>query len=154
MNYIKTVAEFHEVFQHPILLTPQIPDQQRCELRVNLLTEELKEFIVAINNKDIVEVADALADLQYVLSGAILEFGLADKFEAIFQEVHRSNISKSCDTFDEARRTVIHYRHELDTSSNIVENNNKWLVYRNSDKKTLKSINYSPADIKSIIDQG
>ena len=53
-------------------------------LRVNLLREELKELEAAIADNDLVEVADALADLQYVLSGAVLEFGLGAKFRTLF----------------------------------------------------------------------
>ena len=75
IDSLNQVAEFHRTFGAPILDTPQIPSKQRCELRVSLLQEELDELREAINNNDIVEVADALADLQYVLSGAVLEFG-------------------------------------------------------------------------------
>ena len=65
---LNLVAEFHTTFKHPILKTPQVPDENRCKLRVALLAEELKELEVAILQKDIVEVADALCDIQYVLS--------------------------------------------------------------------------------------
>ena len=109
IDSLNQVAEFHNTFGAPILETPQIPSKQRCELRVSLLQEELDELREAIENNDIVEVADALADLQYVLSGAILEFGLGNKFDKIFDEVHRSNMSKACKTEDEANDTVNHY---------------------------------------------
>ena len=89
---------------------PEIPNADRCRLRINLLAEELKELEQAIDDNDLVEVADALADLQYVLSGAILEFGLGDKFKAIFDEVHRSNMSKTCATRAEAEETITHYQ--------------------------------------------
>lgn len=72
---LTSVAEFHKTFKHPILPTPTIPDEQRCKLRVSLIAEELKELEEAIAAKDLVEVADALCDIQYVLSGAVLEFG-------------------------------------------------------------------------------
>src|SRR5436853_414127 len=103
------VGDFHRTFQHPIQSDPVIPDQRRCELRVALIAEELKELEMAIQDKDIVGVADALADLQYVLSGAILEFGLGDRFKALFEEVQRSNMSKACNSEQEARDTVDHY---------------------------------------------
>jgi len=77
---LNLVAEFHETFKHPILQSPAIPGEDRCKLRVALLAEELKELEVAILEKDIVGVADAMCDLQYVLSGAILEFGLGNRF--------------------------------------------------------------------------
>ncbi|MGO3307327.1 MAG: hypothetical protein ACTILG_11760, partial [Sphingobacterium sp.] len=72
---LSSVAEFHKTFQHPILDKPTIPSESRCELRVALIAEELKELEEAIANKDMVEIADALCDIQYVLSGAVLEFG-------------------------------------------------------------------------------
>ena len=80
----------------PVLEHPAVPDEKRCQLRVNLLQEELDELKEAIQQNDITGIADALSDLQYVLSGAILEFGLATKFKALFEEVQRSNMSKAC----------------------------------------------------------
>ena len=148
---LNLVAEFHRTFKHPIPATPAIPDENRCKLRVALIAEELKELEVAILEKDIVEVADALCDIQYVLSGAILEFGLGEKFEALFNEVQRSNMSKACNSVDEAEATIEHYQRKDGTECYYREIEGKWLVYRKSDNKTLKSINYSPADLNGII---
>jgi predicted HAD superfamily Cof-like phosphohydrolase len=148
---LNLVAEFHRTFKHPIPATPAIPDENRCKLRVALIAEELKELEVAILEKDIVEVADALCDIQYVLSGAILEFGLGEKFEALFNEVQRSNMSKACNSVDEAEATIEHYQQKDGTECYYREIEGKWLVYRKSDNKTLKSINYSPADLNGII---
>jgi predicted HAD superfamily Cof-like phosphohydrolase len=148
---LNQVAEFHTTFQHPILPTPAIPAENRCKLRVALIAEELKELEVAILEKDIVEVADALCDIQYVLSGAILEFGLGDKFKALFDEVQRSNMSKACKTEEEAKLTVAHYLKKDGTECYYEKKEDKWLVYRKSDNKTIKSINYSPADLEGIL---
>jgi predicted HAD superfamily Cof-like phosphohydrolase len=148
---LNQVAEFHQTFQHPILKTPAIPDENRCKLRVALIAEELKELEVAILEKDIVGVADALCDIQYVLSGAILEFGLGDKFKALFDEVQRSNMSKACNSEDEAKATVEHYRKKDGTECYYVQKESKWLVYRSSDNKTIKSVGYSPADLDGIL---
>ena len=144
------VAEFHSTFQHPILPEPTIPEPDRCKLRVSLLDEELRELEEAIEDRDIVGIADALCDLQYVLSGAILEFGLGDKFKELFDEVQRSNMSKACDSEEEAMQTVNAYK--VRGQEGYYEKvNGKWLVYRKEDNKTLKSINYSPADLESIL---
>lgn len=148
---LNSVAEFHKTFKHPILESPQIPSEERCKLRVSLIAEELKELEEAIADKDLVEVADALADIQYVLSGAILEFGLADKFKTLFDEVQRSNMSKTCKTMEEARATQQYYLDRDGTESYIEQSDGHFLVYRKSDNKTLKSVNYSPADLKSIL---
>lgn len=145
------VAEFHRTFQHPVVEKPAIPDKKRCELRVSLIAEELKELEQAIKDNDIIEVADALCDIQYVLSGAILEFGLAEKFKDLFDEVQRSNMSKACNTEEEAKATVEYYKNERDTDCYYKKADGKYLVFRTSDNKTLKSINYSPADLKTIL---
>ena len=123
-NSLNQVAEFHSLFKHPILTTPTIPSEERCKLRVELLAEELKELQQAIDDKDIVEIADALCDLQYVLSGAILEFGLGEKFKDLFDEVHRSNMSKVWED------GTVRYR---------------------EDGKVLKPETFSQADIKRVL---
>lgn len=147
------VANFHRTFKHPILEKPGIPPADRCRLRVALIAEELKELEEAIKDEDIVEIADALCDIQYVLSGAVLEFGLGEKFSALFEEVQRSNMSKACNTEEEAQATVQHYREKDGTECYYQEEGGKWLVYRKADNKTIKSIRYSPADLKSILDK-
>ena len=148
---LQLVADFHRTFRHPILAKPGIPDENRCKLRVALIAEELKELEVAIIRKDIVEVADALCDIQYVLSGAILEFGLGDKFKALFEEVQRSNMSKACESEEEARATIRHYMDKDGVECYYREAEGKWLVYRSADNKTIKSINYSPADLSRVL---
>ena len=148
---LNLVAEFHRTFKHPILKSPAIPPEERCKLRVALLAEEVKELEVAILEKDLVGIADALCDIQYVLSGAVLEFGLADKFKALFEEVQRSNMSKACKTEEEAKETVAHYKDKDGTACYYQQAGNVWLVYRQSDNKTIKSVNYSPADLEKIL---
>ena len=153
INSLNQVADFHKTFNAPILTTPQIPSQQRCELRVALLQEELNELKEAIENNDLIEIADALADLQYVLSGAVLEFGLGEKFVELFNEVQRSNMSKACNSELEAQATLEHYKQKDGTKGYYKENNGKWLVYREEDDKVLKSVGYSPAELSKIINE-
>ena len=150
---LNLVAEFHKTFKHPILDKPHIPSDERCRLRVALLAEELKELEVAILEKDIVGIADALCDLQYVLSGATLEFGLGEKFNALFLEVQRSNMSKVCMSEQEAIDTVNFYKSKDGTECYYKKEDDKWLVYRKSDNKTIKSINYSPADLDGVLNR-
>jgi len=150
-NSLNQVAEFHNTFKHPVLPAPTIPSKERCQLRISLLAEELKELQQAVDDNDLIEVADALCDLQYVLAGAILEFGLAGKFKDLFDEVHRSNMSKACKTIEEAEATVAHYKATAATDAYYKEIDGLYLVYRIADEKTLKSINYSPANIKGML---
>lgn len=151
IDSLNQVSEFHKTFKHPILPEPYIPSKERCELRVSLISEELKELEEAIKDNDLVEIADALCDIQYVLSGAVLEFGLGEKFVELFNEVQRSNMSKACTTEAEAQATVDYYKKEKGIDAYFVKEDGKYLVYKKGNNKTLKSINYSPADLKTIL---
>ena len=153
LNSLNQVSEFHHTFGAPVLDSPQIPSEERCSLRVSLLQEELDELAEAISKKDIVGIADALCDLQFVLSGSVLEFGLGDKFPELFDEVQRSNMSKSCSGEEEAQLTMDYYRLKDGTESYRKLSDGRWIVYRKSDDKVLKSVRYSPADLKSIIEK-
>lgn len=151
IDSLNQVAEFHRTFNAPILETPQIPSKERCELRVSLLQEELNELKKAIADNDIVEIADALCDLQYVLSGAVLEFGLGEKFPALFNEVQRSNMSKACSNQEEAEDTIAFYKEKGEEAFSEISGE-KINVHRKSDHKVLKNKYYSPADLKSILE--
>lgn len=148
---LNLVADFHNTFQHPVLDKPAIPSAERCQLRVALLHEELRELEEAIAEKDIVGVADALCDIQYVLSGAILEFGLGEKFKDLFEEVQRSNMSKACESEEDAKKTVDFYNAKDGTACYYKQVGTKWLVYRTADNKTIKSIGYSPANLNQFL---
>ncbi len=88
------VQEFHETYGLPVSDDINISDQKTNELRINLLVEELGELKDALAQGDVVETLDALIDLQYVLDGAFLSFGMQNLKIAAFDEVHRSNMSK------------------------------------------------------------
>jgi predicted HAD superfamily Cof-like phosphohydrolase len=150
LDCLNQVAEFHKTFNAPILQHPQIPSEERCNLRVSLLQEELNELQQAIEDNNLVEIADALCDLQYVLSGAVLEFGLGEKFPALFNEVQRSNMSKACATEKEAKETVEHYL-LLGQEAFYEKSGDKFNVHRTSDNKVLKNKYYSAADLDKIL---
>lgn len=152
LDVLNQVAEFHTTFNHPILNTPTIPGPSRTKLRIDLLQEELNELSEAIHNKDLVEIADALCDLQYVLSGAILEFGLAEKFPELFDEVQRSNMSKACKNNEEADLTQESYKNQgITTTTETV--GNVIIIKRYPDNKILKNINYSSAQLADILNK-
>jgi predicted HAD superfamily Cof-like phosphohydrolase len=151
-DYLSKVAEFMLTFKQPVLPTPTIPSVDRCNLRVKLIQEELDELSAAIAANDIVAVADAFADLQYVLSGAVLEFGLGGKFNELFDEIQRSNMSKACNSYDEAMDTADFHAAEHGLCYIVPdEATGKFLVYRESDKKVMKSKYYSPANLEPIL---
>lgn len=152
-KYLNKVKEFHQTFSHPIGDMPFIPDEVRSSLRVKLIKEETGELEEAILKGDVVAAADAMADLQYVLSGAVLEFGMYSVFDKIFDEVHESNMSKACLSIHEAERTAEHYKSlGVETQISFDQDSEKYIVYRKSDNKILKSVFYNPPEIKKIIE--
>lgn len=91
---IKSVEEFHEVFEIGNAKDIQLIDEKDYTLRYNLIKEENEEYLEACKNGDIIEIADALGDQLYILFGTILKHGLQHKIEEVYDEIHRSNMSK------------------------------------------------------------
>ena len=123
---LKSVAEFHEVFKIGNAENLTLLDEKNYQLRYNLLKEENEEYLEACQREDMVEIADALGDQLYILCGTILKHGLQHKIEEVFDEIHRSNMSK------------------------LDENGNP--IYR-EDGKVLKSNRYFRPDIKKILEK-
>ena len=92
---IAAVHEFHTAFKLNIQDTPTVTiPEDRKQLRFELMKEENEEYLEASKNNDLVEVADALGDMLYILCGTIIEHGMQDKIEEVFHEIQRSNMSK------------------------------------------------------------
>ncbi len=123
---IKSVAEFHTVFKIGNADQIKLIDENDYLLRFNLIKEENEEYLEACKNNDIIEIADALGDQLYILFGTILKHGLEHKIEEVYDEIHRSNMSK-------------------------LDENGK-PIYR-EDGKVLKSNLYFKPNIKKILDQ-
>lgn len=122
MSNFKKVQEFMQTFGQEVLTEPKMPDMNIQALRLSLIQEELSELELAIFKNDLVDVADALTDLLYVVYGAGHAFGL--DLDKCFTEVHRSNMSK------------------LDANGKVV---------RREDGKVLKSDQYTPPDLYSVL---
>ena len=119
------VKKFHEVYKLDYRLSPIAKiDNGTINLRFNLMAEENQEYLEAANNNDLVEVADALGDMLYILCGTIIEHGMQNKIEEVFDEIQRSNMSK------------------LDVNGNP--------IYR-EDGKVLKGPNYFKPNISKIL---
>lgn len=119
---VKMLMEWHMLFGVPIRPSPQYPGPERAALRVSLINEEAREFEDASAAGDVVEAADALADLLYVVYGAALEWGIP--IDKVFTEVHRSNLTKVWPD------GTVHYR---------------------EDGKVIKPDTYTKADIKALL---
>ena len=92
---IKAVELFHTSFGLGVRQDPKADlGKEKNKLRFNLMDEENKEYLEAANEGDLVEVADALGDMLYILCGTILEHGMQYKIEEVFNEIQRSNMSK------------------------------------------------------------
>lgn len=122
---INKVAEFHDAFKIENNHAPQLLENEADYLlRYKLMREENEEYLEACQNKNLVEIADALGDQLYILCGTLLRHGLQHKIEEVFTEIHRSNMSK------------------------LDENGNP--IYR-EDGKVLKSEKYFKPNIKEIL---
>ena len=126
-NKIEAVKAFHTAFKigHSEILKADLGIEKNT-LRFNLMKEENQEYLEAANNNDLVQVADALGDMLYILCGTIIEHGMQYKIEEVFDEIQRSNMSKLGD----------------DGLS----------IYR-EDGKVLKSPNYFKPNIASILNK-
>jgi predicted HAD superfamily Cof-like phosphohydrolase len=125
---LESVAKFHNSFgiDSQEFPTVKIPEKT-VNLRYNLMKEENEEYFEAARNKDMIEVADALGDMLYILCGTILSHGMQHKISEVFEEIKLSNMSK------------------LGTDGKP--------IYR-EDGKVLKGPSYFKPDIKSILEKG
>lgn len=121
-NFFTDVKEFHTAFGQRIGEKPELPSKEERELRKNLLAEEYTEYVVAEYRHDLVEIADALADIIYIACGTAVSYGIP--LDKIFENVHASNMSKLGEDGKPVRR---------------------------SDGKVLKGPNYKAPDVKSIL---
>jgi predicted HAD superfamily Cof-like phosphohydrolase len=147
------VKEFMTVFKQNTFTTPQLnvftEDPHIVRLREALIEEEFKELQVAIKNNDMVEVADALTDLLYVIYGAGHAFGI--DLDKSFDIVHNSNMTKACNTEEEAKETVKTIKEKGTYKDPQYRKEGKyWVVFDNSNGKILKSNRYTPADLTFI----
>ena len=116
------VGDFMESMEQDVLIRPSFPEDSVQKLRLDLVEEELEELQYAIDNQNMVEVADALTDLLYVVYGAGHAFGI--DLDECFKEVHQSNLSKLGPDFRPIKR---------------------------EDGKVLKPDTYFPPDLKTVL---
>jgi predicted HAD superfamily Cof-like phosphohydrolase len=92
---IDSVKQFHKTYKIGYSDKPLASlGDDKNRLRFKLMSEENDEYLAAANNNDMIEVADALGDMLYILCGTIIEHGMQDKIEEIFDEIQKSNLSK------------------------------------------------------------
>ena len=154
--FLEDIHEFNETFHKPESNYPVIP--KNYQFILDTIQEEKDELEEAFKQKDIVEVADALADLLYFVGNGILATGLADRFQKIWKEVQASNMSKVCTSEEEAKASVEYMQDMKGVPYYYNEWVNKegkkyWIVYRASDNKAGKCVNWFEPDLKQFFTQ-
>jgi hypothetical protein len=146
--FISEVEEFNAIMGKPNNYTPVIPDEKEWMFVYNFILEELEEYKHACETGNIVEVLDALCDITYVSlgNGGCLH-GLKDKVWPAYQEVQASNLSKACTSEEEAQETVRVRSEEQKTLCHYEKVGQYYIVYRTSDRKVMKNINYFRPDL-------
>lgn len=152
LTNFEKVKEFNRAFEMRVNDEPNrdifISDPNNVELGMNLIREEVKELEYAVKQHDFGEVRDAIADILYVVYGMADRFGISSNKD--FAEVHDSNMSKLCNSEEEARKTVESYELKFNEGTSPydspyyykVNGKEKWIVKNKSTGKALKSINY------------
>ena len=149
--FVNEVETFNETFGKPNNYTPTIGEKKEWMFVYDFIQEELAEYKEACEKGDIVGVLDALCDITYVSlgNGAMLH-GLKGHIWKAYQEVQASNMSKSCATVEEAEQTVKEVSIAKNHPCHWEKVGNRYVVYRSSDKKVMKSINYFAPDLKQF----
>ena len=142
--FVNEVEEFNATFGKPNNYEPTIPEEKEWKFVYDFVLEELEEYREACESRNIVEVLDAMCDLAYVaLGNGVMLHGLKDKIWPAYLEVQASNMSKTCKTEEEALETVRVRSKEQDTACHFEKlEEGRYIVYRSSDKKVMKSVNY------------
>lgn len=154
MSFSEKLREFHEKFEMDIRDTPYMElfnDEKLLNLRMKLIKEEWEELQEAVQNKDIIEVLDAITDSIYVLVGMCTSCGF--DIDTAFKLVHESNMSKLCDTEEQAKESVEWYmetRPEFQPAYRKTKDGSKWLVYDQLTGKVLKNKYYQEVDLSVL----
>ena len=151
VKFVDEVELFNSTFGKPNNYTPIVPnDKKLTDFVVSFIREETDELEQAIKDRDIVEVLDGICDLLYVAVGnASMVFGLKDKLISAYAEVQASNMSKSCATEEEAKATV-EERSKEHGECYYRQVGDRYVVYRKSDDKVMKSINYFAPNLEQF----
>ena len=150
---IDMVREFHEKFEHVIETVPTIPPEATNKFRAEFMEEEARETMLACAEGNLIELADGLGDMQYVLDGWFLNAGLADKKDEIVAEIHRSNLTKLCKDEQQAvdSKAKINYTCPLGDEVDYRAKDDYFVIFRVRDGKIGKSIYYEKPRLFDIV---
>ena len=149
--FVDEVQEFNDTMGKPNNYEPTVGKKKEWQFVYDFILEELEEYKEACEKGDIVGILDALCDITYVsLGNGTLLHGLKGKIWKAYQEVQASNMSKSCSTLEEAEKTVKVRSEEKGHPCHYEKIGDRYVVYRSSDRKVKKSINYFAPDLKQF----
>ena len=149
--FVNEVEDFNDTFGKPNNYEPIIPERKEWMFVYDFILEELEEYKEACEKGDIVGVLDALCDITYVsLGNGTMLHGLKGQIWKAYQEVQASNMSKSCATEAEAENTVTVRSKEKGHECHWELIGDRYVVYRSSDRKVMKSINYFAPNLKQF----
>ena len=149
--FIDEVQEFNNTFGKPNNYEPMIGEKKEWQFVYDFILEELEEYREACEKGDIVGILDALCDITYVsLGNGALLHGLKGKVWKAYAEVQASNMSKSCETQEVAEETVKLRAEEKGHPCHWEKIGDRYVVYRSSDRKVMKSINYFAPNLKQF----
>ena len=149
--FVDEVQEFNDTFGKPNNYEPTIGNKKEWMFVYDFIQEELAEYKEACEKGDIVGVLDALCDITYVsLGNGTMLHGLKGKIWEAYQEVQASNMSKSCETESEAKATVARRSEEKGHPCHYEQVGDRYVVYRSSDRKVMKSIKYFAPNLKQF----
>lgn len=147
---IEKVKEWNSASGVPQLEAPGVPTMPIINLRLDLLEEEIRELEAAAHKKDMVEILDALCDIQYILLGAVTDYGMQEVFAEAFNEVHESNMSKFLTKTQDARESVLRYMDKgVESHYRLV--GKRFVIRRNSDDKILKGLKFFNPRLRAIL---
>ena len=146
--FVDEVEIFNHTFGKTNNYSPTIPNKKITDFVIDFIREETDELAEAVEEKDIVEVLDAICDLLYVAVGnATMAFGLKHKLLPAYEEVQASNMSKVCTSEEEAQETVAVRSMQQGEECHYERVGEYYIVYRTRDKKVMKSVNYFAPDL-------
>tara|TARA_Y100001938_G_scaffold151060_1_gene245576 strand:- start:4675 stop:5214 length:540 start_codon:yes stop_codon:yes gene_type:complete len=149
--FVDEVERFNTTFNKPNNYSPTIPNEKEWMFVYDFIQEELAEYKEACEKGDIVGILDALCDITYVsLGNGTMLHGLKNKIWPAYEEVQASNMSKSCETEEEAIETVSIRSKEQLEDCHYEKVGNRYVVYRSRDRKVMKSINYFAPNLKKF----
>jgi len=149
--FVDEVEEFNKTFGKPVNYEPTIPERKEWMFVYDFIQEELEEYKEACENGDIVEILDALCDITYVsLANGALLHGLKNKILPAYAEVQASNMSKACQTEEDAKATVIQRSSEQGEECHYEKVGDYFIVYRSRDRKVMKNVNYFRPNLKQF----